>query len=300
MISGRGLGYTGGTVDKIECIPGYQSMPDTSLFHRVVKSVGCAVIGQTADYCVHTRQKIAGGSHGLAMDVKVGSGAFMPTVKRASELAESIIGTAAQAGLKTHAIITDMNEVLGDTAGSALEIVESIRYLKDEHRESRLDQVTLNLCAEMLVLSGAEQDRDVAMRRVDEAVTSGRAAEKFDQMVAGLGGPVDFINNYATYLPVAPIIQPVYPLSSGILSSVDAIIELGGGRRAMGDALDLAAGLTDVAHIGDTVDESRPFAVIHGSSDKQVQAATKIIQDACVISESTVAKNPVIYKLFTA
>jgi thymidine phosphorylase len=330
MISGRGLGHTGGTVDKIECIPGYQSMPDTALFHQVVKSVGCAVIGQTAEFAPADKRlyairdvtatvgsiplitasilakKIAGGLDGLVIDVKVGSGAFMSTVERASELAESIIGIAAQAGLKTHAILTDMNEVLGDTAGNALEIVESIRYLKDEHRESRLNQVTLNLCAEMLVLSGAEEDRDAAMRRVDEAVTSGRAAEKFDQMVAGLGGPADFINSYETYLPVAPIIQPVYPLSSGVLSTVDtiqignAIIELGGGRRVMGDALDLAVGLTDIAHIGDTVDKSRPLAVIHGASAEQVQEAAKIIQNACAVSESGGAKNPVIYNIFTA
>ena len=330
MISGRGLGHTGGTVDKIECIPGYQSMPDTALFKQVVKSVGCAVIGQTAEFAPADKRlyairdvtatvdsvplitasilakKIAGGLDGLVMDVKVGSGAFMPTVERASELAESIIGTAAQAGLKTHAILTDMNEVLGDTAGNALEIVESIRYLKDEYRESRLNQVTLSLCAEMLVLSGVEQDIERAMRRVEEAVTSGRAAEKFGQMIAGLGGPVDFIDHYENYLPVAPIIQPVYPLSSGVLSTVDAIqmgnaiIELGGGRRVMGDALDLAVGLTDIAHIGDTVDKSRPLAVIHGASDAKVQAAATIIQNACAVSESGVTKNPVIYNIFRA
>jgi thymidine phosphorylase len=330
MISGRGLGHTGGTVDKIECIPGYQSMPDTALFKQVVKSVGCAVIGQTAEFAPADKRlyairdvtatvdsvplitasilakKIAGGLDGLVMDVKVGSGAFMPTVERASELAESIIGTAAQAGLKTHAILTDMNEVLGDTAGNALEIIESIRYLKDDYRESRLNQVTLSLCAEMLLLSGAEQDKERAMQRVEEAVTSGRAAEKFGQMIAGLGGPVDFIDHYENYLSVAPIIQPVYPLLSGVLSTVDAIqmgnaiIELGGGRRVMGDALDLAVGLTDIAHIGDTVDKSRPLAVIHGASDAKVKAAATIIQNACAVSEPGVTKNPVIYNIFRA
>ncbi len=330
MISGRGLGHTGGTVDKIECIPGYQSMPDFELFRKVVKSVGCAVIGQTSEFAPADKRlyairdvtatvdsvplitasilakKIAGGLDGLVMDVKVGSGAFMPTVERATELAKSIIGTAAVAGLKTHAILTDMNEVLGDTAGNAVEIVESIRYLKDEYRESRLDQVTLSLCSEMLVLAGVESDRDTAMRRVGEAVSSGRAAEKFDQMVAGLGGPSDFINNYEKYWPVAPIIQPVYPLSSGVLSSVDAIqignaiIALGGGRRVMGDTLDLAVGLTEIAHIGDTVDKARPLAVIHAASDEQAQAAAELIRNACGVSETCETNNPVIYEIFTA
>lgn len=330
MISGRGLGHTGGTVDKIECIPGYQSMPDFDLFRKVVKSVGCAVIGQTSEFAPADKRlysirdvtatvdsvplitasilakKIAGGLDGLVMDVKVGSGAFMPTLERGTQLAKSIIGTAAVAGLKTHAILTDMNEVLGDTAGNAVEIVESIRYLKDEYRESRLDKVTLSLCAEMLMLSGVESDRDAAMRRAGDAVSSGRASEKFDQMVVGLGGPADFMDNYEKYLPVAPIIQPVYPLSSGVLSSVDAIqlgnaiIALGGGRRAMGDTLDLAVGLTEIAHIGDTVDEARPLAVIHAATDGQARVAADLIRNACGVSETCETKNPVIYEIITA
>ncbi|MBE9538052.1 MAG: thymidine phosphorylase [Proteobacteria bacterium] len=329
MISGRGLGHTGGTTDKVECIPGYQSMPDFNLFRKVVKSVGCAVIGQTNElapadkrfYAIRDvtstvesvplitasilAKKIAAGLDGLVMDVKVGSGAFMPTLERATELANSIIGTAAAAGLKTHAILTDMNEVLGDTAGNAVEIVESVRYLRDEHRESRLDQVTLALCAEMLLLTGAETDRDNALRRVGEAVSSGRAAEKFDQMVAGLGGPTDFMDNYEKYLPVAPIIQPVYPTSPGVLSQVDAIqignaiIELGGGRRVLGETLDLAVGFTDIAHIGDTVDNTVPLAVIHAASTEQAQRAAGMIQRACVVSDSPVDKKTVIHKIIT-
>jgi thymidine phosphorylase len=330
MISGRGLGHTGGTTDKVECIPGYQSMPDFDLFRKVVKSVGCAVIGQTGEFAPADKRfyairdvtstvesvplitasilakKIAAGLDGLVMDVKVGSGAFMPTIERATELAKSIIGTAAEAGLKTHAILTDMNEVLGDTAGNAVEIVESIRYLRDEHREARLDQVTLTLCAEMLLLTGAETDRDNALQRVGEAVSSGRAAEKFDQMVAGLGGPSDFMDNYEKYLPVAPIIQPVYPRESGVLSQVDAIqignaiIELGGGRRVLGETLDLAVGFTDIAHIGDTVDSARPLAIIHAASDEQAQVAADMVRDACEVSEAGGEIHPVIHEIFTA
>jgi thymidine phosphorylase len=330
MISGRGLGHTGGTTDKIECIPGYQSMPDFDLFRNVVKSVGCSIIGQTdmlapADkrfYAIRDvtstvesvplitasilSKKIAAGLDGLVMDVKVGTGAFMPTTERATKLAKSIIGTAATAGLKTHALLTDMNEVLGDTAGNAVEIIESIRYLRNEHRESRLDEVTLGLCAEMLVITGMESDRNQALTKVDEAVTSGRAAEKFDQMVAAMGGPADFVDSYQQHLPTAPVIRPVHSDKTGVLSRVDAhgignaIIELGGGRHVLGEALDLAVGFTDIAHIGDTVDPETPLAIIHAATDEQAEEAAMLLRSACEVSEAGVPAQAVIYDILTA
>ena len=222
MISGRGLGHTGGTTDKAEAIPGYNATPDLGRFRDVVREAGCAIIGQTPDLAPADRRfyairdvtgtvesvplitasilskKIAAGLQGLVMDVKVGNGAFMETIDEARELALSIICTAAQAGLKTHAVLTDMNEVLGTTAGNALEIRESIRYLRNDVRDSRLDEVTLALCAEMLVLAGQEDDRDAARARCDEAVTSGRAAEAFTNMARALGGPADIIDSYDT------------------------------------------------------------------------------------------------------
>jgi len=330
MISGRGLGHTGGTTDKVECIPGYQSMPDFDLFRRVVESVGCAIIGQTAElapadkrfYAIRDvtstvesvplitasilSKKIAAGLDGLVMDIKVGTGAFMPTVDRATKLANSIIATAATAGLKTHAILTDMNEVLGDTAGNAVEIIECVRYLKDEHRETRLDEVTRSLCTEMLILTGLEADRDRAGDKVRDAITSGRAAEKFDQMVAALGGPSNFIESYNDHLPVAPVVKPVFAETAGILSAVDAheignaIIELGGGRRILGEALDLSVGFTDVAHIGDAVDSQTPLAVIHASTVEQADVAAQMIRHACEVSETSGEEHVVIYDILTA
>ena len=330
MISGRGLGHTGGTTDKIESIPGYQSMPDFDRFRNVVKSVGCAIIGQTNDlapadkrfYAIRDvtstvesiplitasilSKKIAAGLDGLVMDVKIGTGAFMPTVARATKLAESIISVAANAGLNTHAILTDMNEVLGDTAGNALEIVESIQYLRNEHRESRLDEITLSLCAEMLVLTGLENDRDKATTKVRDAVTSGRAAEKFERMVASLGGPADILDSYEKYLPSAPIAKPVMATSAGIVSAVNAklvgnaIIELGGGRHVLGETLDLSVGLTDIAHIGDTLDSDSPLAVIHAASDEQASLAAGMIRDAYEISDVGGEKRPTIHDILTA
>ena len=330
MISGRGLGHTGGTTDKIECIPGYQSMPDFDLFRKVVKSVGCAIIGQTDElapadkrfYAIRDvtstvksvplitasilSKKIAAGLDGLVMDIKVGTGAFMATTELATELATSIIRTAATAGLKTHAILTDMNEVLGDSAGNALEIAECVRYLRNEHRETRLDRVTLSLCTEMLVVTGMETDRDLAEEKVLDAITSGRAAEKFEQMVAALGGPSNFIESCEDHLPVAPIVQPVFARSAGTLQKVDvreignAIIELGGGRRMLGETLDLSTGLTDVAHIGDAIDDSRPLAVIHASTDEQRKVAAQMIRHACEVSTADAGEHSVIYDILTA
>jgi thymidine phosphorylase len=329
MISGRGLGHTGGTTDKIESIPGYQSMPDFDLFRKVVRTVGCAIIGQTSDlapadkrfYAIRDvtstvesvplitasilSKKIAAGLDGLVMDVKVGTGAFMPTVARASELASSIIATAAKAGLNTHAVLTDMNEVLGESAGNALEIVESIRFLRNERREPRLDQVTLGLCVEMLLLTGMETDRARALEKVDAAVTSGAAAEKFDQMVAALGGPVGFVDTYEQHLPVAAIVRPVFTEQAGVLARIDAhaignaIIELGGGRRLLGETLDLAVGFSDIAHIGDTVDSTTPLATVHAATDAQAEEAAMLLRAACETSSANAPPQAVIYDILT-
>jgi len=329
MISGRGLGHTGGTTDKVESIPGYNATPDFALFKKVVKSTGCAIIGQTADLAPADRRfyairdvtatvesiplitasilskKIAAGTQAMVMDVKFGSGAFMPGADKAEELAKSIIATAATAKLRTHALITDMNECLGHTAGNAVEIAESIEYLKNHQRESRLDEVVMSLCAEMLVATELDNDRDSARAKVDEAVTSGKAAEVFARMVHELGGPGDIIDNYEKYLPTAAITQSVYTADAGYVAAVDAfaignaIIELGGGRRTMADELDLSVGLTDVASIGSTVDKERPLAIIHASSDATAELAAAMIREAYEISDSPPAERPLIYNILT-
>lgn len=329
MISGRGLGHTGGTADKVESIPGYNAAPSFELFKKVVKSVGCAIIGQTADLAPADRRlyairdvtatvasvplitasilskKIAAGLQALVMDVKFGSGAFMTDADQAEELANSIITTAEKAKLRTHALITDMNECLGQTAGNALEIAESIEYLKNGAREARLDEVVMSLCTEMLVSTGLEESRDAARRKADDAVTSGKAAEVFARMVYDLGGPADIIDQYESYLPTAPISRPVHAANTGYVAAVDtleignAIIELGGGRRVLGDALDLSVGLSDVAPIGALVDKERPLAVIHAASGDAAQLAAAMIREACEISDSPPEERPLVYKILT-
>ena len=324
MISGRGLGHTGGTTDKAESIPGYDTAPDFATFRRVVKEVGCAIIGQTDDLAPADRRfyairdvtgtvesvplitasilskKIAAGLEGLVMDVKVGSGAFMACADDARELATSIIRTASVAGLTASALVTDMNEVLGRTAGNALEIAESVRYLRDEQREARLDDVVLSLVAEMLLIGGIEADVEVARRRADAAVTSGKAAEVFEKMVAGLGGPSGFVSDCERHLPFAPVVKAVH--ADGYLNRVNtreignAIIELGGGRRKVGDALDLSVGFSDIAAIGTQLDANTPLAIVHASSDADAEKAAGNLLAACEIADEKPPRRPVIHE----
>jgi thymidine phosphorylase len=327
MISGRGLGHTGGTTDKAESIPGYDATPDFETFRKTVRDVGCAIIGQTADLAPADRRfysirdvtgtvesvplitasilskKIAAGLQGLVMDVKFGSGAFMDTTDRAQELASSIIATAAKAGLQTHAVITDMNEVLGTTAGNALEIEESILYLRNERRDPRLDDVTLSLCAEMLVVGGLEPDRQNARARCEDAVTSGRAAEVFARMVHALGGPVDLVDHYSKHLAKAPVVRAIraegYVTRINTRAVGNAIIELGGGRRKVGEKLDLSVGFSEIASVGTMLTDDTPLAVVHAASESDAENAQENLLAACELGDSAASGGPVVSEILT-
>lgn len=330
MISGRGLGHTGGTLDKADSIPGYNATPDLASFRKVVREVGCAIIGQTSDLAPADRRlyairdvtgtvesiplitasilskKIAAGNEALVMDVKVGSGAFMERMDAAEALAKSIIGTAGKAGLRTHALITDMNEVLGDTAGNALEIAETVLYLTNSRREPRLDEVVIALAAEMQVAAGLMTDRRAARARAHDAIVSGKAAEIFAKMVAALGGPKDFLERASHYLPKAPVVRPVVPERPGHVASVNAraignaIIELGGGRRKLEDRLDLSVGFADVAPIGAEVGKARPLAHVHAASADDAERAAHLLRRAVEIADEKPATRPVIYETLTS
>ncbi len=330
MISGRGLGHTGGTLDKIVSIPGYNPTPGLDVFRKVTKEVGCAIIGQTSDLAPADRRlysirdisgtvesiplitasilskKIAAGNRALVMDVKVGTGAFMKNIEEARALARSIIGTAKAADLPTHALITDMSQVLGDTAGNSVEIEETVQYLTNNRRDPRLDEVVLALAAEMLVTGGLADNRDVALERADEAVTSGRAVEVFGKMVAALGGPVDFIERYDHFLPKAPVVVPVLPEMEGYVSFVDAraignaIIELGGGRKVANDVLDLSVGFDRIAPIGAKVGPDRPLAFVHAASKDAADRAAKSLRAANRISDRKPADSVVIHDILTS
>lgn len=325
MISGRGLGHTGGTLDKVGSIPGYDPMPGFDRFRRVVREAGCAIIGQTGELAPADRRfyairdvtgtvesiplitasilskKIAAGLDALVMDVKVGSGAFMKTLEQAEELAKSLIGTAGAAGLETRALITDMNEVLGTTAGNALEIAESMRYLRNEARDPRLDEVVRALCAEMLLIVGVESDLQKALARVEKALASGQAAERFGRMVEGLGGPADFVERFDAYLPTAKVTMPVTAVTSGYLAEIDtfaignAVIVLGGGRRNLDDKLDLSVGFTDIVPGGSQLDAGTPLATVHAASKEAARQGAELLRRACRIADRPPGPRPVVY-----
>lgn len=306
MISGRGLGHTGGTLDKLDSIPSYKSQPDLHLFRKAVKETGCAIIGQTADlapadkrlYAIRDvtatvesvplitasilSKKLAAGLQYLVMDVKTGSGAFMAKKKEAVTLARSLVSVANGAGLKTSALITDMDEPLASAAGNAVEIANAVDYLTGKHRDARLHEVTLALGAELL-----RNAKLTAMRAsLENSLATGKAAEIFGQMVARLGGPKDFVENHQSYLPKAPIIRPVYAKNSGKVASIDtralglAVIELGGGRRTPQDKIDHAVGLTSLVGNGASLQKDTALAMIHARDEKGFERAAYMVQRA--------------------
>ena len=325
MISGRGLGHTGGTLDKLSAISGYETQPDIATFRQVVREVGCAVIGQTADLApadgrlYATRdvtatvesiplivssilsKKVAEGLDGLAMDVKCGSGAFCDTEAMAQDLAQSLVAVARQAGLPTVALITDMDRVLGRNVGNALEVAEAVAYLTGEGtRDPRLHEVTLALAGEMLALGGLAPSPAAGRARAEAALDDGRAALVFARMVSALGGPDDFLEKSSRYLAPAPVIRPCTAERSGHVAGMDArqvgiaVVALGGGRSHADDAIDPAVGLTEVIDVGTPVRAGNPLCFVHAASDAAADQAIAIVRAAIRIEDRAPAARPVI------
>lgn len=315
MISGRGLGHTGGTLDKLDAIPGYRTAPDIPLFRRVVAEAGCAIIGQTDDLAPADRRlyavrdvtatveslalitasilskKLAAGLDALVMDVKTGSGAFAAGRAEARRLAESIVTVANGAGLPTTALITDMDQVLGANVGNALEVAEAIAYLRGE-RDPRTHELVLALAAEMLVLGKLAADPAAARRRAEVALDSGAAAERFARMIAALGGPKDILKRSAEHLPAAPVVAPCAAAADGMVQAMDtraiglAVIGLGGGRRAAGDRIDHRVGLSRVCHVGGAIARGQPLAFIHAANQSTAAAAMAALRAAIRIGDA--------------
>jgi len=330
MISGRGLGHTGGTLDKLESIPGYNITPNNETFGAVTKDAGVAIIGQTGDLAPADKRvyatrditatvdsislitssilskKLAAGLESLVMDVKVGSGAFMPTYEASEELAKSIVGVANGAGTKTTAILTDMNQVLASSAGNALEVREAVQFLTGEYRNPRLFEITMALCAEMLVLGHLATDTVDAREKLQTVLDNGHAAKCFGKMVAGLGGPKDFIENYESYLEKAPIAKPVYAKTSGIVSAMDtraigmAVVSMGGGRRVASDEIDYAVGFDNFIRLGEIANSEKPIAVIHARNETQWQEAADALLEAVTVGNEPYQATPDVYRQIRA
>jgi thymidine phosphorylase len=310
MISGRGLGHTGGTLDKMAAIPGYDVTPDRDRFRRAVRDVGCAIIGQTDDlapadkrlYAVRDvtatvesiplitasilSKKLAAGLDGLAMDVKFGNGAFMVEHDDAQALADSIVEVAAGAGLPTRALLTPMDQPLASAAGNALEVAYAVDFLTGARREPRMLEVTVALGAAMLRLAGIADDDAAAQAMMHDAFTSGAATERFAAMVAALGGPADLVDDARRHLAAADVVVPVTALAAGSVTGIDtravglAVVALGGGRTRPQDSIDPAVGLTELAAIGDHVDSDRPLALVHARTADAADAAVRAVRAA--------------------
>ncbi|WP_224705589.1 thymidine phosphorylase [Devosia aquimaris] len=310
MISGRGLGHTGGTLDKFDAIPGYQTQPDNALFRQVVRQAGCAIIGQTANlapadkalYAIRDvtgtvesiplitasilAKKLAAGLGALVLDVKTGSGAFMPTLDASRALAESLVSVANGAGLKTGALITDMNEPLASAAGNGLEVRNAVDFLTGRHQDSRLREVTLALCAVVAEMTGTAATIEAGRLLAESALDSGRAAERFSVMVHALGGPGDFIDNIDTHLAPAPIVRDVFADSEGLVAEIDtrgvgmAVVALGGGRTMPTDSIDHRVGFDRLAGLGATLDPTRPIARLHARDHDSAAEAERRLKAA--------------------
>ena len=324
MISGRGLGHTGGTLDKLDSIPGYATQPDLDLFRKVTKEAGCAVIGQTADLAPADKRlygirdvtatvesiplitasilskKLAAGLEHLVLDVKMGSGAFMATMDEAVGLAESLVAVANGAGLRTTALITDMDEPLAPCAGNAIEVAHAAEFLLGRRAEPRVMEITLALGAELLMSAGIDRDAAAATSRLRRSLESGEAAERFDRMVALLGGPKDFLAHHGRYLQPAPLVRPVFADVEGPVSAIRtrdlglAVIELGGGRRVAADRIDHRVGLSALLGKGDIADRARPLCLVHAADDASFAKASALVKAAYTIG-GTLRRTPAIH-----
>lgn len=322
MISGRGLGHTGGTLDKLASIPGYNPFPTPDQLKATVREAGTAIIGQTADLAPADKRiyaardvtatvesiplitasilskKLAAGLDALVMDVKVGSGAFMPTPELSMALARSIVAVGTGAGLKVSALLTDMNQSLAPCAGNAIEVRCAIDYLTGKHRPVRLHEVTLALCAEGLVSAGLAASADEARMQLQFSLDSGEAAERFARMVSLLGGPADLIERPDAYLATAPVVVDFVAPTSGIVSAFDtralgmAVVALGGGRLRSDQEIDPAVGLSDIVELGAKVQAGQPLMRIHARTEADAATATQRLCDAVGIASDAAPTLP--------
>ncbi|RWR28898.1 thymidine phosphorylase [Sinirhodobacter populi] len=325
MISGRGLGHTGGTLDKLEAIPGYRTAIDADALRRVVEETGCAIVAAGGDLAPADRRlyairdesatvesidlitasilskKLAAGLEALVLDVKVGSGAFLPDMDQARALALALVETANGAGCRTSALITDMSQSLGHSAGNALEVLEVMETLTGSAVNEALWDVTAALGGELLALAGRAKDMDEGAAMIDAALQSGRAAERFGKMVAALGGPADFVERYPDRLPSAPQLAPVPAPRAGFVTQVnaralgEAVVALGGGRLKATDRVNPSVGLTGLAVIGEEMEEGEPLALIHASSRADADAAIAAVLAAYELGEDPLSEPPLIH-----
>ncbi len=327
MISGQGLGHTGGTVDKLESIPGFNIRPNLSEFKALVKQHGTAIISQTKDLAPADKRlysirdvtstadsipmitasilskKLSAGLESLVMDVKVGNGAQMTTIEAAQKLARSIVDVANNAGTPTEVLITDMNQPLGTTVGNALEVQETIDYLSGKYREERLHQVVTQLAIRMLLTSKIANNEQDAAELIDEVLASGKPATIFANMITQMGGPADLFENSEQILPKAKVIRSIQVNQSGFIGIIDtraigmSLVYMGGGRINHEQALDYSVGFSDIKPKGTPVVAGDTIAIVHANNEQSADTACQQYLAAVSISSDKVEIEPVIHQL---
>jgi thymidine phosphorylase len=329
MIAGRGLGHTGGTADKLESIAGFNVQPSIAEFKGIVKDLGMAIISQTDNLAPADKRlygirditatvesiplitasilskKLAAGLDSLVMDVKVGNGAMMSNIDDAKALAQSIVNVANGAGVPTQAIITDMNQVLGATAGNALEMAETVKYLNGSLREPRLHAVVVSLAKAMLVSAKVADNEEQALTKINHALSSGAAAEKFNKMIHALGGPSDFMEDPWRSMERATCIKEIIALDHGYINGMQtrdiglAVVGLKGGRTANGQKIDHTVGFDRVLPTGTLVNRGDVLARVHAKDEDAALSASQQYLAALDIGEKQAEQVPVIYQTIT-
>ena len=315
MISGRGLGHTGGTLDKLEAIPGVSTAVAQDRLHDLVAKAGCAIVGASADIAPADRRlyairdvtatvesldlitasilskKLAASPDALVLDVKVGSGAFMKSMDAAAALAQALTETAVAAGCKATAVISDMSQPLAPALGNALEVAEVMKALTGE---ANGPLVTLSAALGGVVLASAGLAGDVqeGADRIAATLRDGRAAERFGRMIAAQGGPLRFAEDWARFLPEANVIREVGAPGPGYVAAIDgealglAVVALGGGRQVESDMIDPAVGLSRMVRLGDKVEKGLPLATIHAAREDAAQRAEAAVRRAITLAET--------------
>ncbi|MCG6903534.1 MAG: thymidine phosphorylase [Rhodobacter sp.] len=326
MLSGRGLGHTGGTLDKLESIPGLSTELDADAFQRIVAETGCALVAASRNIAPADRKlyairdvtgtvesidlitasilskKLAGGVGPLVLDVKVGSGAFMTSMAEAEALAQSLVTTANGAAGPAAALITDMSQPCVPSVGNALEIMEVMEALTDPDEDSIIAVLTAELGGELLRLAGMAEHRREGAAQVMEALRSGAAAERFGRMVAAKGGPNDFVERWRDRLPAAPVVREVRAPRGGYLAAIDgyalgmAVVHLGGGRLRAGQRIDPSVGLSDIAVLGEALAMGEPLAIVHAASEAAAEAAIAELSGAFVLADEEIDPPPLIHR----
>ena len=326
MISGRGLGHTGGTLDKFDSIPGYNTKPDIDVFRQVVKDVGCAIIGQTSNLAPADKKlysirdivgtveslplitssilskKIASGLKTLVLDVKVGNGSFNSTLEIAQNLARSLVNVAKGAGLECEAILTDMNQVLGRSAGHSLEVIECIEYLTSSKRDSKLETITNELASSILMMI-KNISKEESLKQINTVLANGKAAEKFERMINALGGSNSFLSTYKKELSNNTFIQDIYLEKQGWIKEIKTrdlgllLIELGGGRKQVDDKINYHVGYDNVLGIGECVDSSTPVIKVYANSKDDFNKVKNSIINCFIVSDQEVKETESIYEV---